>query len=295
MPSQKIMWTLLPNGFDQSPTGKQMKISVFVSPRLDPQVAPQRLNTFPDFLAWPATVIKKLKFSVEFQNGPTVKAERISKDPDGGLYSQIFRPDTFVRGYKFKDYRHRIIRSYPVRNVLSYLRGVYRTIAEEAPTDLPPLPFADNPNGTLLDFTRDLGGIVDTRRPHKEKRLTDALSGGGLLVAPKALNPLAPALNVDHPLGLFESRRELDFFQLDRFFDRPEMKSDYMRHPKVELVPPPLKPSEFDFHQMVAALGDYPELLRRLGFVIDLRVPLSNIPLNRHPAGCRMGTAARAA
>jgi hypothetical protein len=46
--------------------------------------------------------------------------------------------------------------------------------------------------------------------------------------------------------------------------------------------PPPLPPvdatSVLDFHQALAALAQYPELLRRLGLVLDLEIPEASLP-----------------
>lgn len=36
---------------------------------------------------------------------------------------------------------------------------------------------------------------------------------------------------------------------------------------------------EIDFHQMISALSDFPELLRRLGLVFDLQVPADALPM----------------
>ena len=52
-----------------------------------------------------------------------------------------------------------------------------------------------------------------------------------------------------------------------RFYQRPESRP----HPTV--IPPRPDPPEWDFHQRLGVLGDYPRLLRRLGIVIRLSVP----------------------
>lgn len=53
-----------------------------------------------------------------------------------------------------------------------------------------------------------------------------------------------------------------DFARAKRFFERPESEA-------APTAPPELP--ELDFHQAVAALGDYPTLLRALGLVVRLR------------------------
>ena len=61
-----------------------------------------------------------------------------------------------------------------------------------------------------------------------------------------------------------------------------------MTHPK-ELPDGPEAKAHFekdvDFHQMLSALGDYPELLRRLGLIIDLFIPTDSIPKTNNLPG----------
>ena len=42
---------------------------------------------------------------------------------------------------------------------------------------------------------------------------------------------------------------------------------------------------EIDFHQMLSALGDYPEILRRLGLVMDFYIPADAIPKTNNNTG----------
>ena len=58
-----------------------------------------------------------------------------------------------------------------------------------------------------------------------------------------------------------------------RFYRRPEGEPPKVDQPDATKVPPSPKPPEWDFHQRLGVLGDYPRLMRRLGIVIRLRVP----------------------
>src|SRR5256885_8704702 len=53
MATQSILWTALPNGYSED--GRSLRVSLLVSPRLEPDVDPQ-LKSFPDFVDWPATL-----------------------------------------------------------------------------------------------------------------------------------------------------------------------------------------------------------------------------------------------
>ncbi len=55
MARQSFMWTALPNGY--APGGTSLRVSVLLSPRLDPQADPKALGSFaPDWTDWPATL-----------------------------------------------------------------------------------------------------------------------------------------------------------------------------------------------------------------------------------------------
>jgi hypothetical protein len=58
-----------------------------------------------------------------------------------------------------------------------------------------------------------------------------------------------------------------------RFYRRPESEPPKHDRPDITKVPPAPTPPEWDLHQRLGTLGDYPLLLRRLGIVIRLRVP----------------------
>jgi len=79
-----------------------------------------------------------------------------------------------------------------------------------------------------------------------------------LVIEPESYGPVATALK----------RRDLtlDFARAKRFHERPENENTPASQP------PPDKP-RLDFHQALAALGDYPQIMRRLGLVVRLQVP----------------------
>ena len=140
--TQKIVWTVLPNGITEN---GELKLSVFVSPRLgtdDASVKKMELEEFPDFLQWPEKV-GAMTFEVQYWDGSTSDPTTVKAEPkfdlDAGIWDALFNDDTVVIPYKFTDYKDRIIRSYPVRDVVSYTEKTYRTIAENSPDALPKL------------------------------------------------------------------------------------------------------------------------------------------------------------
>jgi hypothetical protein len=242
-----------------------MKLSVFVSPRLNPLGEPQRLDTFADFLNWPQTVIdNRLAFKVRTKAGEERTVEVSTGALDVDLWSKLFKPDLYVRGRAFKNFALRNVRSFPVRRTLSLLEGIYRNVAETSGSDLPVAPHGDNPHPGLLQLEQLVGSVVNGRRQERESRVSQKIAASPVKAMASSLSP-AELGN----LG-FNSAQELDFFQADRFYSRPEDQSEYKRVPNLVDVPASPSAPQIDFHQVIAFLGDYPYLMRRLGLVLDL-------------------------
>jgi len=258
MKKQTVMWTALPNGV----VGSRLRLSVFVSPRLEtdeilPGNTTPTLGQFPDFLEWPE---KTLEFSVRFDGSPALPADRVSAPPSLKLWQALFDAKTYVEPYKFKGLHDRLIRSYPVKHVVSFLKDQYQHVALESPTEFPSVEGMTKRRKSLFQ----IGFYEEEPRPglaalptNREARLV------GELEQTLARNKAIPPSETPDP--------PKDFLQL-KLFHRPLN------------APDPAKPGEYkrakieipdiDFHQMVSSLGDYPELLRKMGLVIDLEVPL---------------------
>ncbi|MCK4689762.1 MAG: hypothetical protein KAT41_05650, partial [Candidatus Marinimicrobia bacterium] len=367
MKKQEIVWTVLPNGIGEIEEGNLcLKLSVFVSPRLgtdDMGVTEMKLGEFPDFSDennnsnW-SKKVKAMRFKVEFDNGLTIPATLDDSYLDEELWSALFKDNSFVRPYKFPDYKDRIIHTYPVQGVLSYLKNRYATIAENSPDSLPLLeprtdddgkPI-DDENATLKGLVDDLGDLLKpekkcfTFRSREEKSYYQCLNLLGKYKKKyevvKVDNELKDILNMYFTLsedavisridkknwriidgdilyriehdsvreelticqyhdiyeklnGAFKeelgksklnaldpdelykfTKEKLNFLQAYRFYDRSEMKEPYYFKPNAKMVPPSPDVPKIDFHQMLATLGDHPLLMRKLGLVLDITIPI---------------------
>ncbi len=69
----------------------------------------------------------------------------------------------------------------------------------------------------------------------------------------------------------FRSADEYNLYQADRFYrrERPSDAERRMRRPTFENIAPPPAVPDYDFHRIVASLANYPDLLRRLGLILD--------------------------
>ncbi|HSS21292.1 MAG TPA: hypothetical protein VLL54_14555 [Pyrinomonadaceae bacterium] len=254
MPTQRIIWTVLPNGFQ----GNVLRLSVFVSPRLYNNSDTQ-LGNFPDFADWPAH-LKNVNFGVEFKGGPTIKAKVTGEQPDSNLWTTIFKHNTFVRAYKFPEHHKRRVRTYPVAQVMEFMKDLWTNVGDQSPTDLP--KFSSNKSTeqlfTLDNLFNQLGNLR-ARRDEIAKHLDTELSRQSV----KAFNP-------EDTQGM--DKLHFAFTQLDLFYDRKRNKNlrDEQLNPKP--VRKRIAKPKLDFHQMISGLGDYPGLERKIGIVIDLEL-----------------------
>jgi hypothetical protein len=268
---QQITWTVLPNGIDDD---RRAHLSIFVSPRLNTNENLPRpiLKQFDDFAAWPKMLVG-LSFRLRMDSGweLELKPDLSALDPD--LWSELFPKDTFVRPYKFPDYSERVLHTYPVRSVTAYLKNTYQTVGVTSPGELPGILTSTHPNQALSQLADELGRVLE-RKEQREKK------GGGL----KLRDPFEDEMHDLKVLvpgklyATFSSQTEQDFYQVNRFYSRVEDDTeDYMEKPEPSLVPKPPDVPDLDFHQALSALGDQPGVLRALGIILDISLPVEKI------------------
>lgn len=312
MSHQTLVWTALPNGYAQDGA---LRLSIVISPRLAPaSAAEQRLGApaFADFHNWPKT-LERIKFALRIGTR-LCPAERIS-ETDAALWDTLLGPDTPVAGFAFTDMSRVNLRSYPVRNVVRFLRQHYGTLAQQSPNSPPVLlPWPEAHPG-LRDMLADLGtpespgrlghGVFEFDRflaPAAEKapeaqidrmvfdaRSRQSAPRTGLDGSSEAgtfpLRALPPDWHEpvgNRPdsqlMGLFRSAAEYSFYQANRFYRRrPATAAELaLRRPDLKSVPPPPPEPEYDFHRILASYADTPQVLRALGLIIDVVLPPDN-------------------
>ncbi len=258
MIKQTILWTVLPKSVEQASPGKHLNFSVFISPRLEaPDVASPKLGLFQAFKDWPATVKSlKDKFQLHLDGlASPLPAELLSEALlDSELWQEIFTDNATVESYTFDDLSQYEIHSYPVQQILAYVKERYQKAAVRSATELPSI---DNFLGTVGDLKefgfKDIKDL-DTPTNHQKPLLENVLKEN------KAVDAKDPKVKQYGPA--------FSFYQVKDFYAQQDF------------IEPLVKP-ELDFHQALSALGDYPEILRRLGLVLDMRVTLAaGIPAN---------------
>jgi len=268
MTVERVIWTALPRGIGED---GRLRISVHVAPRLrnsDGSDTPRKLGEFPAFEVWPARV-NTFEFEVQFQGGPSAKGiPETATDPN--LWKILFPGKTRVGPHVFQDHAKRNLHVFPVRPVLQFLEQTYGAAAA-AGTDLPSI---DDPFGPLAPFVplRDIPiRITDSQSFYEElaRAREKDKSDGKVVFEAMADSSLPPAAQ----------NAQNHFFQAYRFYTRPgNQRPDFPQ----EHVEPSPKPHEFEFHEILSGLADHPQLLRRLGIVIDLDIEIDAAQVPEH-------------
>ncbi|WP_424857802.1 peptidoglycan-binding domain-containing protein [Streptomyces sp. SAI-170] len=257
---QHINWTVLPAGL--SDDGTQVRVSVFVAPRLQPEGTNATLAEFPDFLRWPEKIMAAT-FEFATADGsvtPPVPASFTGAlapqgpAPDMDLWTSLFHEGTPLEPYS-GDAPQRDMRSYSAQEVRGFTKRVYGTAAKDHP-EAPP-----RTNDLLRAQSAALVGEGPT--------LATAAEGGPDVSRDGAVPQELANLEAFHrPSNADGSATGVP----------PGAESLAPVQPPADGQPgagpeEPSRQPSLDFHTMLTSLGDHPVLLRRLGLVLDFVLP----------------------
>lgn len=267
--NQRLTWTALPNGIIDRHGSKMLRLSVRMTPRLTPDGESSPIDQFDDFKVWSE---KPWSFSVLFGDYPTsgpvvptftniTPAENVLLDPD--LWQKLFiepKP-VLVRNRVPGDYSKAKLRSFPASRVLDVIRKLYTQVAFETPTEMPPPSWLygrrENAESEAKPWSSLPFRLLNlSERDRLKKQIDDMISKNHVMphTYPESVNE-ATAI-------------QYDFFQAE-YFHAPKTKRGVDRYYDIKTERP-----DPDFHQIVALLSDYPVLMRKLGLIFDLEVPV---------------------
>lgn len=273
MPVQSLIWTVLPNGLTAD--GRSLRLSVLVSPRLEPEGAPARVSSFADFVDWPATLSRaKISLMAGTASIP-LGANRVDAAigvPDSRVWTSLMPPTTSVRSFKMTDHTDTKVLSFDAVALHDMVSRVYGTLTSEAGKDLPSIGELRE-NSVLKPLIAGVAAVDALGGPKKKPRRSideeherwtrdkfKGLDGAG--------TPLATFQLFHTPLSKQTTQK---FEPADA-----RNKVEWRTHERATIDAAEFVAS-LDFHKIVAAMNQYPLLLRRLGLVLDYTVPLAEV------------------
>lgn len=302
MPQQEIIWTVLPNGLSGEGAGAKLRLSVFVSPRLrrDGSETTETLDAFEDFRNWPDRLASgglAINLIVDGADDPEPATIVTTPAPEPALWAALLGPQTPVVSHEPGLGEEHVISTYPAAPIASTISNGYKEAGEKS-------PYRPADDKTLkTSFARLHRALVPerSRRRWTRERLrsVDGATGRDLAAAHRHLSETL--LRHDAGMGFTEKLAAVTAIaarrtgagrrrrpgRLPLILDTDDPASAFAQfaafHRRARTGPSDTRrarraESVRDFHEILSSLAEYPDLMRRLGLVIDLEVAAAKIP-----------------
>ncbi len=267
---QEIIFTTLPHRRTDINGKPFLQLSVFTTIKL---TTPRdtTLAKFEDILKFPQKILEG-DFKFQLKSGTLLEAELIKENLDPELFGHIFHPEIKVDDFKEEDLSEKRFYSFPIQHIRDFVLKNYTKIAIERPKNLiGPEHFVDASQlGAITRLELDATGIEQVITPNRKSTLN-------------ASNLFYRNDNNDRVY-----KAELQQNRFKRFDQQMKPKEDFVQFRQfhrvdkkmVERVEPvKLEKPRFEFHDITSVVSSYPQVMRKLGFVLDFLVPWqSSIP-----------------
>ncbi|GET26293.1 hypothetical protein [Prolixibacter sp. NT017] len=263
---QSILFTALPNGRTSQNGQDYLRLSLAIAIQLAGS-GKLKLKDFPDVLKW-HDELNAMQFTLNMDGKESV-IQPVQDKLDPSLWGDLFHGDIKVESYKKEDYTLSRIHSYQVASMKTFLLKTYTQFGTKSPEKVV--------RGKVLLENTEVKNI-GRFRPLQETQIRQFQRQPITNIRPMVTRELVKnnTLEEDHS-KLLSARnyKELklqakvpayNFVQL-RDFHKYKMKM--LQAPLLKIEKP-----EFEFHDILAALGSYPQLQRKFGLVLDFLVPV---------------------
>jgi len=244
-------------------------VSLFFSPTIKPP-NPVELSSSSQFLDWAAAVRGSMRVRLYDQMGDIACTPLL--DPvDDRLWRALFPPETPVVAAEVPRWdTTRRWRTFSARNVHDISRALHLATIYAAPVDKPrpsEHPLAEAVSAMFRGPPLIHGRLPGSGYPMPDERqLTRALD--------ELLEGREPLPVVERKVAATRSwfqRVLLELHRCRRYYEPPELQQAYRAQPDPDAQIPKVERTAPEFHARCAMAGDHPELLRRLGLVVDLQ------------------------
>ena len=269
--SQEIIFTTLPHKKINRDGKSFLQLSVFTSIKLQTP-SDTNLGTFENILNW-SEKIQNADFKFKLANGKVLDAILNKNDLDVALYKNIFHKNIKVDDFKDEDFSRKKFYSAPILHVKDFILKNLKSAAVQNPKTLVSADkFIDkNAFGAISRFQLNEKEIEKTETQPKDK-----------------LKPvLAKKLMLKEEDATKSIRKDLSKNKFVRFKPTMNPKSDFVQlrefhkvdRKKIKPLTFKIKKPVFEFHDIMAVINSYPQIMRKLGFILDFEIPYeTNIP-----------------
>ena len=204
-------------------------------------------------------------FKFRLQNGSVLEANMLADKIDPDLFANILHKDIKVDDFREDDgLSDKKIYSFPVKHIQDFIMQSYKQEAIVDPKiKVTPEKFVDENNlGAISPIKLDPRIVQEAVEPNRNRQVRASSmmikkeDNNRSFLGFKQQPKFKPFVKQMSPSDDFDQLRQ--FHQLDR--KRPELTL------KIE------KPS-FEFHDILATVNSYPQIMRKLGLVLDFIIP----------------------
>ena len=278
---QTIIYTTLPNGRRVVDGNHYLHMSLHCSMRLS-HTSETTIQMFPDIIRWAQKIKEAEEFSVKWNGSEPSDAVADTAAIDPHIWETLVHPEVKVSAFIVEDKTKSKIHTYPIKEISDTILNIYKNFGIASPSRLiKPRDFLRhinqiNPGRFSVDQqvinTWSQAADISVSRPVVRNSFRRLDIDQDRVIRKNVQSPLMEQYRQTMIRGDYAVLRKRNLepeFQFTRFRDFHHLD---LIAGKVadEEVPVP----EFEFHDILAQMGDYPQMQRRLGLVVDLQVPL---------------------
>ncbi|MHB9055237.1 MAG: hypothetical protein ACYC2P_03660 [Paludibacteraceae bacterium] len=266
---QEVVFTTLPNQRIEADKKQYLKLSVYVSAHLK-NFADLNLGGVPDMFDWPEKILNtEFRFRISGVKSD-IPAELNKTAIDKELYRNIFHENIKIDKFEMENLHLKPVQSFPVVHIQNFLLEQAKKAAIESPSQLLPVTSFIDPEklGIISDSHID-SGILDISGK-RQPRAKPIMAKSFIIKDDASVKALQSTLRTKRFIP-FKNQADprIDFIQLKDFHKTGTKITE-------KLV---IRKPQFEFHNILSVLNSYPELMCRLGFILDFIIPYdSSIP-----------------
>lgn len=265
---QEIIFTTLPHQRVEIEGEQFLKLSVYTTIKLSTP-KDTTLSEFEDILRFPHKILDA-DFQFKLNNGTILDTDLISDNIDTALFENIFHGEIKVDDFKEEEsLTVKNIHSFPLKHVNDFVLKSYKEVAISSPTrKVTAEKFVDENNfGAISRMKLDVRNIEEVESTQRKTTL-------------KADKLFFRNDNNDQ-----DFKRDLRRDKFKRFSAQMDPKNDFVQlrqFHKVDkkiatrLTPIVMEKPRFEFHDITAVINSYPQILRKMGFVLDFVIPYNS-------------------